>query len=52
VMILTELYMALFVMRKSLAVCDETPLGLIAAVFRAPKHVAEAVKGRLAHGLR
>jgi O-antigen/teichoic acid export membrane protein len=52
VMILTELYMALFVMRQSLAVCDETPLGLLAAVFRAPKHVAEAVKGRLAHGLR
>lgn len=52
VMILTELYMALFVIRRALALCDETPLGLITAVFRAPKYMAAAVKGRFAHGLR
>jgi O-antigen/teichoic acid export membrane protein len=52
VMILTELYMALFVIRRALALCGETPLNLIADVFRAPKYMAEAVKGRLAHGTR
>jgi hypothetical protein len=52
VMILTELYMALFVIRRALALCGETPLRLIVDVFRAPKYMAEAVKGRLAHGTR
>jgi len=52
VMILTELSMASYVINRSLTVCDDTLPGVIAAVFRAPKYMADAVKGRLAHGAR
>jgi O-antigen/teichoic acid export membrane protein len=48
VMIVTEMIMAPYVIYKALQVCDETPLQLLGDVFRAPKSMAEALKGRLA----